>query len=133
MESFAKIIKGFQLLTIFTKHSILYVGQASEYASTHGRILTYYTPPKKNEANFLNCYKFRMEHPFFLLFFAKSELTYWLSNKKKFGARKCRWQYQSDANHGLMAKTRETGYITQLIKILFKFPQNPFISVNWCF
>ena len=30
MERFAKIIKGFKQLTIFEKHSILYVGLASE-------------------------------------------------------------------------------------------------------
>ena len=33
MESLTKKVNGFQTLTIFAKHSILDVGQGSEYAS----------------------------------------------------------------------------------------------------
>ena len=33
MEHFAKIVNGFQALTIFAKHSILDVWQGSEYVS----------------------------------------------------------------------------------------------------
>ena len=38
MERFAKIVNGYQLLTIFTKRSILDIWQGSEYASS---IMTY--------------------------------------------------------------------------------------------
>ena len=84
---------------------------------------------KLSEAN----YNYWTEHTFSLLSLAKSELTYWLSNKRTFGVRKCRWWYESAAEHGLMAKTEETECITQLLNILLKFPQNSFLSVYWCF
>ena len=35
MEPFAKIVNGFQLLTIFAKRSILGIWQGSEYASVY--------------------------------------------------------------------------------------------------
>ena len=77
---------------------------------------------KLSEAN----YNYWTEHTFSLLSLAKSELTYWLSNKRTFGVRKCRWWYESAAEHGLMAKTEETECITQLLNILLKFPKTHF-------
>ena len=34
MELFAKIVEGFQLLTVFDKSSIIYIWQGSKYVST---------------------------------------------------------------------------------------------------